>query len=143
MPSITLCVLVGANSRIFTSIDPFGEPAPSSGDDAPSKAIRIRPRTHLVFAEGFYGSVVTRTLHAKARFRFYSRDGAEGFECKPDRGDWRRCRSPLRYWAAVGRHTLRVRAIGRTGLRGPAATARFRVVRWRGSGTAGLREGYR
>jgi hypothetical protein len=122
-PSTSLCVLVGANSRIFTSTDPFASPAGS----APGNATRKRPRTHLVFAEGFWKSAVTRHRRVKARFHFYSRDGAKGFECQRDRGPWRRCHSPLRYWVAVGHHTLRVRAIGSTGLRGPAAMLRFRV----------------
>lgn len=126
-PSTSLCVLVGANSRIFTATDPFASP----GDNAPSKAPRKRPRTHLVFAEGFWKSAVIRHRRVKARFRFYSRDGARSFECKRDRGPWRRCDSPLRYWVAVGHHTLRVRAVGWTGLRGPAAMVRFRVEHWR------------
>jgi hypothetical protein len=37
----------------------------------------------------------------------------------------------LRYWVAVGHHTLRVRAVGSTGLRGPAAILRFSVDRRR------------
>ncbi len=81
-----------------------------------------------MFAEGFWKSAVTRHRRLKARFHFYSRDGATGFECRRDRGRWRRCHSPLRYWVAVGRHALRVRAIGTTGLRGPVATVRFKVA---------------
>jgi hypothetical protein len=129
-PSVSLCVLVGANSRIFSATDPFAVPAASTpgGDPAGKKATRKRPRTHLVFAEGFWKSAVTRHRRFKARFHFYSRDGAQGFECRRDRGPWRRCHSPLRYWVAAGRHTLRVRAIGPSGLRGPAAMVRFKVV---------------
>jgi hypothetical protein len=125
--SISLCALVGANSRIFTATDPFAAPVPGGGDA--DKRTRRRPRTVLVFAEGFWKSSITRHRRIKARFRFYSRDGARGFLCKPDRGRWRRCHSPLRYWAPVGRHVLRVRAIGRTGLRGPATSLRFEVER--------------
>lgn len=119
-----LCVLVGANSRIFTATDPFAAPA----DSSPGKRARRRPRTHLVFAEGFWVSSITRRRRIKARFHFYSRDGARGFLCKRDRGPYRPCRSPLRYWAPIGRHVLRVRAIGPTGLRGPVAIERFRVI---------------
>lgn len=124
-PSTSLCVLVGAKSRIFSSTDPFASPA----GNAPSKGTRKRPRTHLVFAEGFWKSVITRHRGVKARFHFYSREGARGFECKRDRGPYRRCRSPLRYWVTHGRHVLRVRAVGPTGLRGPAAIKRFTVSR--------------
>lgn len=124
--STSLCVSVGANSRIFTSTDPFAAPVPSSAR-APGKRVRRRPRTILVFAEGFWPTTVTRRHRVNARFRFYSRDGARGFLCKPDRRRWRRCHSPLRYWASTGRHVLRVRAIGRTGLRGPVTSLRFAV----------------
>lgn len=122
-PATSLCLLVGAKSRIFTSTGPFASP----GANTKGKGTRKRPRTHLVFAEGFWKSAVTRHRRVKARFHFYSHDGATGFECKRDRGPWRRCHSPLRYWVTVGRHTLRVRAIGSTGLRGPAAMLGFRV----------------
>ena len=132
----SLCVLVGAESRIFTSTEPFAAPSdpPAGGGTASTgagkpKQIRPRPRTHLVFAEGFWKGVGTRHRHVKARFRFYSREGAKGFECKRDGGRWRSCHSPLRYWVAPGHHVLRVRAIGRTGLRGPVVALPFRVIR--------------
>jgi hypothetical protein len=124
--STSLCVLVGAESRIFTATDPFAAPAAAT---APSrKRGRLRPRTVLLFAEGFWKTSVTRRHRVKARFRFYSRDGARGFLCKRDRGPWRHCRSPLRYWTPTGRHALRVRAIGRTGLRGTITSLRFKVT---------------
>lgn len=125
--STSLCALVGANSRIFTATDPFAAPVNSPGGDSDRRA-RKRPRTILVFAEGFWKSSVTRRHRIKARFRFYSRDRPRGFLCKPDRGHWRRCHSPLRYWVPIGHHVLRVRAIGRTGLRGPATSLRFGVM---------------
>jgi len=123
--STSLCALVGANSRIFTATDPFAEPAPSR---TPGNRTRRRPRAILVFAEGFWKSSITRRRHVKARFRFYSREGARSFLCKPDRGRWRRCHSPLRYRVPIGHHVLRVRAIGRTGLRGPVTSLRFTVM---------------
>lgn len=124
--STSFCALVGARSRIFTTTEPFAAPAPSIRTTG--RRGRLRPRTILVFAEGFWKTSTTRRNGIKARFRFYSRDGARRFLCKPDRGRWRRCRSPLRYWAPIGHHALRVRAIGRTGLRGPATVLRFKVM---------------
>jgi len=124
--SPSLCALVGANSRIFTATDPFAAPASAPGGSH-HRQTRRRPHTHLIFAEGFWRSSSTRHRHIKARFHFYSRDGARGFLCKRDRGPWRRCHSPLRYWVPIGRHILRVRAIGPTGLRGPIASLRFEV----------------
>ena len=125
--STSLCALVGAESRIFTATDPFAPPAPAPGPGADERG-RLRPRTVIVFAEGFWKNSVTRRHRVKARFRFYSKEGARSFLCKRDRGPWRRCRSPLRYWAPIGHHALRVRAIGRTGLRGPATALRFKVA---------------
>jgi hypothetical protein len=127
--STSLCALVGANSRVFTATDPFAAPAPSPSRGARGKRVRQRPRTHLVFAEGFWKFSATRHRRLKARFRFYSRDGARGFLCKRDRSHWRPCHSPLRYWVPVGRHVLRVRAIGPTGLLGPIKSLRFEVTR--------------
>ena len=121
--STSLCALVGPDGRIFTATDPFSAPA-----DPPGRKARRRPRTILLFAEHFYKVAYTRQRRIRARFRFYSPTKARGFECKRDKGPYRRCRSPLRYWAGHGRHVLRVRAIGPTGLRGPAAIKRFRVL---------------
>ncbi len=122
--SISFCALVGADGRIFTSTDPFSVPT-----DPRPLSRRERPRTILVFAEHFWKASVTRRRHIRARFRFYSPTQVTGFECKRDRGPYRRCRSPLRYWVTHGRHALRVRAIGPTGLRGPAAAKRFSVLK--------------
>jgi hypothetical protein len=125
--STSLCALVGIAGRIFTTTDPFSAPSdPSDGHRA--RKVRRRPRTILVFAEHFWKGSVTRHRRIRARFRFYSPTQTKGFECKRDRGRYRLCDSPLRYWATRGRHTLRVRAIGPSGLRGPAATKRFRVL---------------
>ncbi|HEY7256874.1 MAG TPA: hypothetical protein VH476_09340 [Solirubrobacterales bacterium] len=121
--STSLCALVGLNGRIFTATEPFSVPP-----DPPGRRARRRPRTIIVFAENFWGRSLTRHRRVRARFRFYSPTRTRGFECKRDRGRYRRCRSPLRYWVGHGRHALRVRAIGPTGLRGPAAIKLFRVL---------------
>jgi hypothetical protein len=124
--STSFCALVGDSGRIFTSTDPFGAPA-----DPPLRKARRRPRTILVWAEHFWRGAATRRRRVRAKFRFYSPTQTRGFECKRDEGRYRPCRSPLRYWVGHGRggnHALRVRAIGPTGLRGPAALKRFRVL---------------
>jgi hypothetical protein len=126
--SPSLCTLVGSKSRIFTATDPFSVPSDPSNSNRARKTPR-RPRTILVFAEHFWEVAITRHRHLRARFRFYSPTTARGFECRRDRGRYRPCDSPLRYWVTRGRHLLRVRAIGPTGLRGPATTKRFRVMR--------------
>jgi hypothetical protein len=121
--STSLCALVGSDSRIFTATDPFSTPT-----DPPSRKSKQRPRTILVFAEHFWKVATTRRSHIRARFRFYSPTRTRGFECKRDRSLYRPCHSPLRYRVTHGRHALRVRAIGPTGLRGPAAIKHFRVL---------------
>lgn len=141
--STSLCALVGSDSRIFTSTSPFSSAAspagPGPGKGGKAKRAPRRPRTFLVFAENFWRSTYTRHQHVRARFHFYSPTPTKGFECRRDRGPWRRCRSPYRYWIGSGRHVLRVRAIGPTGLRGEAAVRRFEVRR--GRGTAPRRSG--
>jgi hypothetical protein len=124
--STSLCALVGIDGRIFTATDPFSVPDPPARHRR-RKAPR-RPHTILVFAEHFWEVAITRHRRIRARFRFYSPTKTRGFECKRDRRPYRRCRSPLRYWVGHGRHVLRVRAIGPTGLRGPAAVKHFRVL---------------
>lgn len=125
--STSLCALVGADGRIFTATDPFAPP-PDPGRQRGRKAPR-RPRTILVPTDDFWFNVRTRRRHIRAKFRFYSPTKVRGFECKRDRGPYRRCRSPQRYWVGRGRgrHALRVRAIGPTGLRGRPAIKHFRV----------------
>jgi hypothetical protein len=125
-PSIALCALVGSEGRIFTSTEPFSVPDPA----AQHRKARRRPKTYLLFAENFWHSITLRhRRRVRARFRFYSPTQTKGFECKRDGGRYRRCSSPLRYWVTHGRHVLRVRAIGPTGLRGPAAVKRFTVLK--------------
>lgn len=123
--SVSLCALAGTEGRIFTSTDPFS----ASAAQHRGRGSRRRPRTVIVFAEDFWRSTKTRRRHIRARFRFFSPTRNRGFECKRDGGPFRPCRSPLRYWVGPGRHALRVRATGPTGLRGPAAIKRFRIVR--------------
>lgn len=124
-PRLPSAPLVGIDGRIFTATDPF-----SASDPPPSQRRHKtprRPRTILVFAEHFWKVATTRRRHIGARFRFYSPTRTRGFECKRDHGPYRPCHSPLRYRVPHGRHILRVRAIGPTGLRDPAAIKRFRV----------------
>jgi hypothetical protein len=141
--STSLCALVGSDSRIFTSTSPFAVPTGPSGAGPRETGARHdaprRPKAFLVFAEDFWSHTRTHRRRVRARFHFYSPTPTRGFECKRDRGRWRRCRSPLRYWVGIGRHALRVRAIGPTGLRGATAVRRFEVRR--APGTAPRRPG--
>jgi hypothetical protein len=124
-PSTSLCALVAGEGRVFTSTEPFAAPDPPAGH----RKARRRPKTYLLFAENFWNvSDLRHHRRVRARFRFYSATQTKGFECKRDRGRYRRCHSPLRYWTRRGHHVLRVRAIGPTGLRGRPAIKHFRVT---------------
>ncbi|MGH2974348.1 MAG: hypothetical protein ACRDLL_05695 [Solirubrobacterales bacterium] len=85
-------------------------------------------RRLLLLANDFWYVTHAQRRHIRASFRFYSPSRVRGFECKRGRRPYRPCHSPLRYWAPRGRHALRVRAIGPTGLRGGASIKHFRVV---------------
>lgn len=130
-PGNSLCGLAGNRGQIFTSDDPFAEPLPPvkkkgkkrtrKGPKRPRTTIAQQPRAGVELSGGKY----------KARFRFFARKHVQvrGFVCKIDRRPVKRCRSPKSYRVGFGRHVLRVRAIGRTGLKGPPAVARFEVCR--------------
>ncbi|MGA8746194.1 MAG: hypothetical protein WB507_10055 [Solirubrobacterales bacterium] len=129
--STSLCALTGSDGRIFTSTEPFQAPteAPAEAVEHHRHRARLRPRTILLPVEWLISQAIHRRIRVHSRFRSPTR--VRGFECKLDRGSYRRCHSPLRYWVSHGRHALRVRAIGPTGLRGPAALIRFRIGHFR------------
>ncbi len=123
--STSLCVLGATEHRIYTSADPFAAPPPRR----PGKKKRrrsIRPRTYLAHVDRVH--TYTKNRVTRMSFRFYARGKVRGFRCQHDGGRWRGCESPHRYWVDLGRHAFRVRAIGPTGLEGPVARDRFRVV---------------
>ena len=124
-PSAEFCAIAAADGTVLTSTDPFAQgsaPPPNAGGKHRAK----RPRT--IIARVDRGGLV-RTDKARLRvlFRFYSKGAPRKFLCKHDGGRWRSCRSPHRYWARHGDHVFRVRAVGYTGLKGPIASAGFRI----------------
>ncbi len=66
---------------------------------------------------------------AKVSFRFAASGIATAFRCKLDRRPLKSCRSPKSYRVGVGKHVFRVRAVGPTGIGGPAASFHFSVAR--------------
>ena len=56
-----------------------------------------------------------RFFKPKVKFKFTSSEPGVHFQCQLDRKSWRGCRSPLRYWVKVGKHTLKVRAVDAAG----------------------------
>jgi hypothetical protein len=139
-PSTELCVLVGSRGTILTSTAPFAVAAPPKGGaggngKAAGKRRRgpKRPRARIVHLElhptgggGLYA--VPRA--ARLLMRFHANGPVRRFECRLDRRAFRPCRSPKRYAAIPrGLHRLTVRAVGTTGLPGPAARKRIYVGR--------------
>jgi hypothetical protein len=127
----SLCALAGSEGRIYTSADPFSARAASPGPAEPRhpqkhKPRPKRPRVHV--SGGPWPQVVLRGRRLTVPFRFYVRHAqVRGFVCRIDNRPLRRCRSPKHYRVGVGRHIFRVRAIGWSGLRGPAARWSFEV----------------
>jgi hypothetical protein len=137
-PSPSLCVASGARGQIFTSTDPFaaGDSTRQSGGRG-GRGVRQgkhhrrrrgkkRPRSKIVTVRLPTKKQVHRHS-GKVMIRFHSVGRAYGFVCELDRRRWRRCHSPRRMRVRVGKHVFRVRAIGSTGLRGPAAVERFQL----------------
>lgn len=124
--STSLCVLGATEHRIFTSTDPFAPPARRAEAKGKKRREIKRPRTYLAHVDRVH--TYTKNQVTRMSFRFYTRQKARGFRCQQDGGRWRSCKSPHRYWVGLGRHAFRVRAIGPTGLKGPIALDRFRVV---------------
>ncbi|HEX2109913.1 MAG TPA: serine protease [Gaiellaceae bacterium] len=87
-----------AHQDIAVAVPPSQPPSPPRGDTtAPETRITRGPRA---------------TTRARiATFRFRSNERGSLFQCRLERGPWRRCRSPRAYTGlSVGRHTFRVRA---------------------------------
>lgn len=123
-PSPAFCAISAADGTVLTSTDPF-EFAPQAVIKRRKRA--LRPRTILARVDRA-ARVRTDKHRLRKLFRFYATSKARGFVCKRDRRPYRRCSSPFRYWVGRGKHVFRVRAIGPTGLRGPVALDRFRIV---------------
>lgn len=69
-----------------------------------------------------------KTHRRTARFTFSGNGSGSKFECRLDRGKFRRCASPKAYASlAVGRHVFRVRFIDRAGNRDATPA----IFRWR------------
>ncbi len=136
--SVSFCALVGADGQIFTSTDPFAVTS-----EAPSKPGRgtkrgpKRPKTTIARLK-FPSKRALREHRARVMARFFAKGRVRRFECqvralgdtklKSAKGrGYRSCHSPWRFRIAKGTYSLRVRAVGATGLRGPAAVKRFYI----------------
>ncbi len=123
--STSFCAIAAADGKILTSTNPFEV---ASGPAGQGRKARRPKRPRAILAHVDTRRLRTKRARIKVRFRFYVRGQVRGFVCKLDRRPYRACHSPVRVWADRGRHVFRVRAIGTTGLRGPVAADRFRVL---------------
>ena len=130
-PSPSLCAIAANRGLIYTSTDPFAAaPAPAAtGKKSPAKGQKRKKRPRAKIAAQPAPGVEIKGRKTKVRFRFFAAGHAftRGFVCKLDGRPQRRCKSPKTYRVGLGRHVFRVRAIGWTGLKGPAASVRFTV----------------
>jgi hypothetical protein len=82
------------------------------GDEAPATKITKAPPR--------------QTNKDEVKFEFTSNDPGASFECKLDKGPYKRCASPRKVKVDEGPHTFAVRAVDADGHRDPSAeTARF------------------
>ena len=129
-----LCAIAANGGQVFTSTDPFAVTEPPAPKQGEKKKVRRKgpKRPRAVIGRGPPpGIELARGRKATVRFGFFARNRApvRGFLCKLNKRPLKRCRSPKSYRVGLGRHVFRVRAIGRTGLRGPVAVWRFEVCR--------------
>lgn len=128
-PSSSFCALVAADGQIFTSTDPFAATPPRPDGAKHARKVVKRPKVTIAKL-GLPSSRELRRRHGRGRVevRFFANGPARRFECRlPDR-TFRRCRSPKRFQiAGKGTFAIRVRAVGKTGLRGPVALKRFYI----------------
>jgi hypothetical protein len=125
-PSIDFCAAVGSRGMVFTSGSPFDIEATRGGK---GRSDPKRPRMKILHSDNFVRQSRTKGSGSRVTFRFRPYGKVRGFTCGLDGRGFHRCRSPLRIYARVGSHSLRARAIGVTGLKGPVAKDRFAIRR--------------
>jgi hypothetical protein len=124
--SISFCALVGIDGQIFTNTDPFAEPPERSG--AGKKRGPKRPRVKIADIVLSASRRALREHRARALFRFFANGPVRRFECKVNRRHFSICSSPERFRIGKkGTYAIRIRAVGRTGLPGPATGKRIRT----------------
>ncbi|HEX6205080.1 MAG TPA: right-handed parallel beta-helix repeat-containing protein [Solirubrobacterales bacterium] len=70
-----------------------------------------------------------KSTSTTAKFKFTSNEAGSSFECKLDKGKFKKCKSPKTYKKLkVGKHVFKVRAIDKAGNVGGAAKRKFTVL---------------
>lgn len=128
--STSFCALVAADGQIFTSTDPFAAPlerGKPGGSDAVGKRGVKRPRVRIADLIPPSGRAL-RKHRGRVLVRFFANGPVRRFECRVNRRPYRACRSPKRFRIGEkGTYAIRIRAVGTTGLRGPASGKRVRL----------------
>ena len=127
-PTTAFCAIAANRGQLFTSTDPFAAPGESVRKESSRRRYRPkRPKVQL--AKMPPPRIATKRTPVTVRYRFFARNRAQvrGFLCKLDDRRAKRCRSPKNYRVGRGKHRFSVRAIGWTGLKGPAEVDRFEV----------------
>jgi hypothetical protein len=125
--SISFCALVASDGRIYTNTDPFAEPSgPSKESNTGKKKKRGHKRPRVKVADLILPSPGSLREHrGRVIIRFFATGPVRRFECKVNRAEYRTCRSPKYFHVAKkGTYAFRIRAVGKTGLRGPATVKR-------------------
>lgn len=92
-----------------------GGPAPSADTKAPTVTITKAPKA--------------KTTSTTAKFKFKADEPVSRFECKLDKGKFKKCKSPKTYKKLkLGKHVFKVRAIDKAGNVGKAVKRKFTVV---------------
>jgi len=120
-PATTLCVAVGMEFKVLSSIDPFVRDAPKAVKRGNSKRPRVLITKHPAKRTD------AKKGGNRVRFRFRAIGEAVGFRCKLHGKRFRPCKSPALYRVGRGKHAFKVRAIAPGGLKGQPSTFHFRV----------------
>jgi hypothetical protein len=133
-PTQTLALLPGsiaidAGSAFGATTDQRGTPRPSDlptianvagGDGSDIGAFEASPIASPPVDKGAPNTRIARgpahrTAKHLAKFRFSSTEPGSHFECKLDKGAFKRCASPFKHKVKPGKHVFRVRAIDTAG----------------------------
>ncbi|HET9197982.1 MAG TPA: NosD domain-containing protein [Solirubrobacterales bacterium] len=103
---------------------PAAQCAPPAGPPVTTPPPPATPDTKITKAPKAKSSSTT------AKFKFKSTVAGSGFECKLDKGKFKKCKSPKTYKKLKpGKHVFKVRAVGPTGVKDPTpAKRKFTVL---------------
>lgn len=113
------------SATVLVTVDAIPDPAPvpnTGGNPAPV-VDTTAPQTRILKKPN------SKTRSRRAKFKFGSNEKRVRFECKLDKGKYRRCKASYSKKVKRGKHTLRVRAVDAAGnVDKTPARVRWRVV---------------